>query len=350
MRRHVILDGTDPVSEIVVGRSLTAGIAQAAAARSGRAAVLSQPSTESYGAMIATALQSVGLDTTCHTLPDGEDAKRLGVVEDVYRVLNRAAFTREDLVIGVGGGALTDVAGFVAATYLRGIPVIYVATTLLGAVDASIGGKTGINVDGKNLAGVFVHPRVVFSDIDILDALPRRLKILGAAEAIKTGFIQDMEIVEAYEATAVEAIDLEFIVNRSVAVKVDVVNGDFTEQGRRAILNYGHTVGHAIETVSGITHGEAVAIGMVAAGGASRAAVGFTGEARQVDLLDKIGLPTKVDPSVTIEQVRALMARDKKRDASGLRMVLLKEFGVPVVETVDDATVRTAFDAVGLSA
>jgi len=181
-------------------------------------------------------------------------------------------------------------------------------------------------------------------------ALPHDLKVQGAAEAVKAGFIQDMEIVEAYEATAVEGIDLEFIVNRSVAVKVDVVNGDFTEQGRRAILNYGHTVGHAIETASGISHGEAVAIGMVSAGAASRVALGFTGESRQSEVLGKIGLPTRVDPSVKAHQVRALMARDKKRDASGLRMVLLEEFGVPVVEKVNDTTVQVALDAVGLSA
>lgn len=346
----MIFEGEEPVSQVVVGRTLTDEIAQAAAKTSTRAAILTQPSTLPYGTAIATALQSVGLETTCHTLPDGEEAKSLRVVEETYRILNRAAFTRGDLVIGVGGGALTDVAGFVAATYLRGVPVMYVATTLLGAVDASIGGKTAVNVDGKNLAGVFAHPTMVFSDIDVLDTLPHRLKVLGAAEAVKTGFIQDMEIVEAYEASPVKAVDLEFIVNRSVAVKVDVVNGDFTEQGRRAILNYGHTVGHAIETACGMTHGEAVAIGMVAAGAASRAAMGFTGEMRQTDVLGKIGLPSRVDPTAHTNQVRAFMARDKKRDASGLRMVLLEDFGVPVVVAVDDATVRTALDAIGLFA
>ncbi|MCZ7533220.1 MAG: 3-dehydroquinate synthase [Acidimicrobiia bacterium] len=349
MRRHVILEGDIPVSEIIVGRSLMSEIAQAAVGVSTRVAVLSQPSTKAYGEMIATALQSVGLNTTCHTLPDGEAAKDLAVVHDIYRVLNRAAFTREDLVIGVGGGALTDVTGFVAGTYLRGVPAMYVATTLLAAVDASIGGKTGINVDGKNLAGVFVHPQIVFSDIDVLDTLPHHLKVQGAAEAVKTGFIEDMEIVQAYEATAVDAVDLEFIVNRSVAVKVAVVTEDFTEQGRRAILNYGHTVGHAIETASGMSHGEAVAIGMVSAGAASHAVTGFNGEGRQSELFGKIGLPTRVDQSIEVDRVRALMASDKKRDTSGLRMVLLKEFGVPVVEAVDDATVRVALDAVGLS-
>lgn len=350
MHRHVILDGERPVSEIVVGRSLAHDIAQAAAAISARAVILTQPSTRPHGDRLAIALESVGIEVTQHTLPDGEDAKRFDVVESVYRVLNRASFTRGDLVIAVGGGALTDVAGFAAGTYLRGVPAIYVPTTLVGAVDASIGGKTGINVDGKNLAGLFVHPRMVFCDVDILDALPRRLRIEGASEAVKMGFIRDMEIVEAYENATVDDVDLEFIVNRSVAGKVAVVNDDFTEQGVRAILNYGHTVGHAIETASGMSHGESVAVGMVAAGAASRAALGFTGEPRQFALLGRIGLPTSMQRTVGVDQIMAYMARDKKRDASGLRMVLLKEFGVPVVEVVDDTTVRTALDAVGLSA
>lgn len=350
MRRHVIFDGDRAVCEIVVGRSLAPEIAQAAAAVSSRAVILTQPATRSLGGRLRIALESVGIEVTEHTLPDGEGAKRLQVVESVYRVLNRAFFARGDLVIAVGGGALTDVAGFVAGTYLRGVPVIYVPTTLLGAVDASIGGKTGINVDGKNLAGLFVHPRMVFCDVDILDALPRQLKMEGASEAVKMGFIRDMEIVEAYEDSTVDDVDLEFIVNRSVAGKVAVVNDDFTEQGVRAILNYGHTVGHAVETVSRMSHGEAVAVGMVAAGAASRAALGFTGEARQSALLGRIGLPTRMERSTGIDQIMAYMARDKKRDASGLRMVLLKEFGVPVVQVVNDTTVRAALDAVGLSA
>ncbi len=219
-------------------------------------------------------------------------------------------------------------------------------TTLLAAVDAAIGGKTAVNVDGKNLAGVFRHPEAVLVDVDVLDALPERHKVEGAAEAIKAGFIADMAIVEAYEAHGV-GVDLEEIVDRSVAVKVSVVNDDFTEQGRRAILNYGHTVGHAIETSTGRSHGPSVAIGMIAAGAASAHVLGFAGESRQRDVLGKVGLPTAA-PDARGEIVRSLMALDKKRDETGLRMVLLADFEAPEVLPADDATVRAALDAIGL--
>ena len=287
------------------------------------------------------------MDVTGYTLPDGEEAKQLSVVETVYRMLNQHSFTRNDLVIGVGGGALTDVTGFIAATYLRGISAMYVTTTLLGAVDAAIGGKTAVNVDGKNLAGVFSHPEKVFIDIEILDALPDDLKVQGAAEAIKTGFIADMEIASAFE-DGISNVDLESVVNKAVAVKVAIVNDDFTEHGTRAFLNYGHTVGHAIEVATPCSHGEAVAIGMVAAGAASSALLGFSGADRQRQLLASIGLPVVAGVNVKSNQLRSLIAMDKKRDSSGLRMVLLERFESPVVAAVDDATVCTAFGAIGL--
>lgn len=348
MRRHSITEGSQTVSEIVVGRSLASAIADAASDGRTKAAVLCQPTTARLAEGLATDLRSVGMEVSGCTLPDGEESKQLSVVETVYRMLNESNFTRSDVVIAVGGGALTDVAGFIAATYLRGVPVIYVPTTLLGAVDAAIGGKTGINVDGKNLAGAFSHPEKVFVDIDILDALPASLKVEGAAEAIKTGFVADMAIAEAYE-SGIVGVDLEFVVNRSAAAKVAVVNEDFTEQGRRAILNYGHTVGHAVEIATSCSHGHAVAIGMVAAGAASAWLLGFEGAERQRELLAGIGLPVATDATTKLEQLRSLMALDKKRDAGGMRMVLLKAFESPVVVSVDDATVRAAFEAIGLA-
>jgi 3-dehydroquinate synthase len=309
--------------------------------------MLCQPTTADLASAYGQRLESAGNAVTGYTLPDGEDAKRLSVVEDVYRMLNRSGFARHDIVLAVGGGALTDVAGFTAATYLRGVEAVYVPTTLLGAVDAAIGGKTAVNVDGKNLAGVFAHPTQVLIDIDTLDDLPAEQKIQGAAEAIKTGFIADMEIVRLYESEP-QDVNLEQVVNRSVAVKVGVVNEDFTEQGTRAILNYGHTVGHAIETASGLSHGEAVAIGMVAAGAASAHAVGFAGNRRQIEVLASVGLPTTAPNDMKPEQIRALIALDKKRDASGLRLVLLRAFENPVVVAADDATVHAAFTGIGL--
>jgi 3-dehydroquinate synthase len=348
LRRHVIWRADEPVSTIVVGRGVNEVLVDLATSRPRqRVAILCQPSTGGLAASYGDVLAASGLTVTGFTTPDGEEAKQLGVVEDVYRFLNESGFTRDDLVIAVGGGALTDVAGFVSGTYLRGVPVMYVATTLIGAVDAAIGGKTAVNVDGKNLAGLFSHPEAVLIDIDILDQLSSRLKRDGAAEALKTGFIEDMNIVSAYETDGLD-VDLENIVNRSVAVKVAVVTEDFRERGRRAVLNYGHTVGHAIETTTGRSHAESISIGTVAAGAASRSMFGFDGEDRQQSVLESIGLPIDA-PDGDPLAVRQMMNRDKKRDAEGIRMVLLRDFGLPELVHADDATVQAAFEGIGLN-
>jgi 3-dehydroquinate synthase len=343
----VIWRAEEPVSTIVIGRGVNEVLVDIVTSRQRRhVAILCQPPTSGLAGSYGSVLSDAGLDVTEYVVPDGEAAKQLGVVEDVYRFLNDSGFTRDDLVIGVGGGALTDVTGFIGGTYLRGISVVYVATTLLAAVDASIGGKTAVNVGGKNLAGVFAHPEAVLIDIDIIDQLPPALKREGAAEALKTGFIEDMGIVEAYERNGLD-VDLEDVVNRSAAVKVAVVNDDFHERGRRAILNYGHTVGHAIESTTGRSHGESVSIGMVAAGAASNAVFGFEGAERQRAVLSQVGLPLTA-PEADPDAVRDMMGRDKKRDADGIRMVLLRDFGSPELVHADDATVRAAFDGIGL--
>lgn len=347
MRNHVIRRGGVDVSSVVVGRAVADTLVTTVMAKPrGKVALLCQPTTVRQAGAVATALNQAGIETVSYTMPDGEAAKQLSVVEEVYRFLNSHRFSRDDAIVGIGGGALTDVAGFIAATYLRGIDAFYLPTTLLAAVDAAIGGKTAVNVDGKNLAGVFAHPEAVLIDMDIIDALPREQKVIGAAEAVKTGFIADLAIVEAFEANGIDT-DLEEIVNRSVAVKVAVVNDDFTEQGRRAILNYGHTIGHGIESTTGISHGEAVSVGMVAAGYASHHALGFTGASRQEAVLSQIGLPVRA-PRARLQAVRSMMALDKKRDSAGLRMVLLEDFESPVIMRPDDATVRAAFAGIDL--
>lgn len=231
-----------------------------------RVVFLTQPNVVDLTQMLAQQTRArITTDVHVNTLPDGDDAKNLTVVEQIYKDLNAIGFTRGDLIVAVGGGAITDVAGFVAATYLRGVAATYLATTLLGAVDAAIGGKTGVNVEGKNLAGVFRHPQRVVVDLDILDELPLGLRREGAAEAVKAGFIASWPIVDAYETHGIDA-PLELIVPAAIAVKVQAVTADFKEAGIRAILNYGHTIGHAIEVAAGISHGHAVAMGMVAAG------------------------------------------------------------------------------------
>jgi len=343
-QQHVITTGDGGECEIQLGR----GIADAANLGTGEfdeVAFLTQPA-------VAHLAESLALETVARThvleLPDAEAAKKLSVVEEVYGWLNSVGFTRGDLIVGVGGGALTDVAGFVAGTYLRGVEVVYLPTTLLGAVDASIGGKTGVNVGGKNLAGLFRHPRRVIVDLAILEDLPEGLLVAGSAEVLKAGLIGDPKIVAAYEDNGPDAA-LEQVVPPAISVKVRAVTEDFREQGTRAFLNYGHTIGHAIEITAAIPHGHAVAIGMVAAGRIAEELVGFDAAPRQLEIIRRIGLPV-VAPTVDRSDVETLMARDKKRDAAGLRMVLLEEIGKPVLRHVSTDLLHAGLDAIGVRA
>ena len=331
--------------EITVGR----GIADAAAVLLpgvGRVGVLTQPPVEPLATKLAVEIDSGGTPADVLVLPDADEAKSLVTVESAYEWLNRQGFTRQDLVIAVGGGALTDVAGFIAATYLRGIEVTYLPTTLLGAVDAAIGGKTGVNVGGKNLAGAFRHPARVVVDLDIIAALPEGLLREGAAETVKAGFIADREIVTEYARSGLDA-DIDVVVPAAIRVKVDTVRSDFTEQGKRAFLNYGHTLGHAVEIAAGMSHGDAVAIGMVAAGAVSSAAVGFRHQERQKEIIAGIGLPVEV-AGLDRAEVEELIGRDKKRDRDGIRMVLLEDFGRPVLRHVDHDLIEMGLAAIGV--
>lgn len=349
MRRHLISEAGRTVSEIVIDRGVADdphAVLQPRADRA-NAVVLCQPATRGVAERLAAAFVRTGIAATVIELPDGEAVKALDALEPIYRRLNDLSLTRRDTIVGVGGGALTDVAGFVAATYLRGVEAVYVATTLLGAVDAAIGGKTAVNVGGKNLVGVFAHPTRVVIDLDLLDQLPPDLIRQGSAEALKAGLIGDPELVSLYVRDGIDA-PLDEVVDRAVGVKTTVVSDDFRERGDRAFLNYGHTVGHAIEVASGISHGDAVAIGMVAAGTVSRLTVGFTGAGEQRDLIGRLGLPT-VAPPVDAARVLELVNLDKKRDAAGTRMVVLQEIGRPAVLHVDDATVRAALASVDVA-
>ena len=303
-------------------------------------AILTQP-----GAAHVARLVSRGIDERSEVIEvaDGEAAKSLAEAERVYTELNRIGLNRYDTVLAVGGGTVTDLAGFVAATYLRGVEAVYVPTTVLGAVDAAIGGKTGVNVGGKNLVGVFSEPARVVIDIAVLEELPLEVRRQGLAEALKAGLIADPALVELLERDGLQA-DLEPVVRRAVSVKVDVVSGDYREAGRRAILNYGHTVGHAVEVAAGLSHGSAIAVGMVAAGVVSQLLVGFPDAQRQFDLIGHLGLPTAV--SFDRARVRQLISLDKKRDASGTRMVLLENIGAPVLRTVGESDLARALDAV----
>jgi 3-dehydroquinate synthase len=289
-----------------------------------------------YGERVEAALAGTGVEIHTVTVPDGEEAKTLDTLETLYHRFAAIPLNRDDVVVALGGGVVGDLAGFAAATYNRGIAVVQVPTTLLAQVDAAIGGKTGINLPaGKNLVGAFHQPIAIVADTATLRTLPQRERRAGLGEVAKYGFIADPEVLRLLETRPDDAVAgdpdlLADIVVRSAAVKARVVAADERESGERALLNYGHTVGHAIESLTGYTtyrHGEAVALGMVfAARLGERLGESEAGLAdRTVGLLEGLGLPSRgvrLDPASVWEVLR----RDKKaRD--GVRFVLCRRPG-----------------------
>lgn len=326
------------VTRVVVGRHVESSVLDDAPPT---VVVLCQPGSRHVADAIAAHSSAPVLQ-----MADGEAAKTLASVEAAVEWLANRGVHRDGLVVAVGGGALLDAAGFIASVYLRGVAVRYLPTTLLAAVDASIGGKNGINVAGKNLIGTFTHPERVIVDLAIIEATPAELRAEGMAEVIKAGAIGDPVLLAMIEEAGLDA-DLDGVVERAIEVKAIVVDADFTEEGRRAHLNYGHTVGHAVELLAGWSHGRAVAVGMVAAGAASEVVTGFTGSSRIIGALKRVGLPVGA-PALSRTAVLDLMARDKKADTTGLRMVLLEDIGRPVVCHVDSATLDAALVAIGI--
>jgi 3-dehydroquinate synthase len=325
------------------------------------AAVVHPPPVAAAAATVGRALARLGLAVHTIDVPAGEAAKRLEVVAGLYERLAAVPTHRADPVVAVGGGSTTDVAGFAAATWLRGVPLVNVPTTLLGMVDAAVGGKTGVDLPaGKNLAGAFHQPVAVVADLGTLATLPPEEIRSGLAEVAKAGLVGGPDLAAAVAGAAGRAIAgdpeaLGPLVEAAVRVKATVVGADEREAipagastvGRLA-LNYGHTLGHALERLAGyqdLRHGEAVAIGMVFAARVAEAtglaAPGLA--AGHVELLRAIGLPVTLrhlDP----EAVLAAMATDKKHH-HGLRLVLLREVGEPAVVQAPDRAVLT--DAIG---
>jgi 3-dehydroquinate synthase len=308
-------------------------------------------------------LAVMGLDVHTIEIPDGEEAKDVSVLSFCWGVLGRAGFTRSDLVVTFGGGATTDMGGFVAASWLRGVRVVHVPTTLLGMVDAAVGGKTGINTaEGKNLVGAFHEPTGVLCDLALLSTLPRPELVSGMAEVVKCGFIADPMILEVVEqspeaALTVGSDELRDLVERAVRVKVDVVSADFKETGGgggghpgREALNYGHTLAHAVEKASGYRtrHGEAVSLGMVFVGELARLA-GRLDDAtaeRHRRVLELVGLPTTY-AGAEWGDLLATMRIDKKARGDLLRFVVLDGLATPrILEGPSEELLREAFDAV----
>jgi 3-dehydroquinate synthase len=330
---------------MVVGRGLPNPLLPARPERQ-RVALVTQPGATHIALDVAGRLRDEGLQVEVIGIPDREEAKTLVVAGSVYEALARFGLSRQDTVVGVGGGSVTDLAGFVAGTWLRGVEVVHVPTTLLAAVDAAIGGKTGVNLAGKNLVGLFWHPTRVIVDVTTLEALPATLRREGLAEALKTGLVGDRDLFELLERDG-EGASLDEVVKLAAAVKVRVVGEDERETGLRAILNFGHTIGHAVEYSSPFSHGEAVAVGMVAAGRISEARLRFQGLERVTAAIESLGLPTRVE-GLERARVEDLLRHDKKRDAGGIRMVLLRAPGDPVVEHVAQEEIDLGLDAIGL--
>ena len=290
------------------------------------------------GEAVRAELVEQGFEALPAEVPDGEEAKSAAVLTFCWDVLGQAGFSRSDAIVAVGGGAVTDVAGFVAATWLRGVRVVHVPTTLLAMVDAAVGGKTGINTaEGKNLVGAFHPPVGVLCDLDALRTLPRDDLVAGLAEVVKCGFIADPVILELVESSTAAATDpaspvLRELVERAVAVKARVVTEDLRESSLREILNFGHTLGHAIELVEGYQwrHGAAVSVGMVFAAELGRLA-GRTPEpvaARVRSVLALLELPLTYRQN-RWPQLLAAMRRDKKSRGDLLRFVVLDDLARP---------------------
>jgi 3-dehydroquinate synthase len=348
-RAYDVVVGADAIDEL--GAVLT---------RRKRAVIVTQEAIRSHSARAETALDAAGIAHTTLTIGDGEIFKTLETVAELASACASWGLLRGDAVVAVGGGIVGDVAGFLAASYCRGISVVQVPTTLLAMVDASIGGKTGVNLpEGKNLVGAFHQPLAVLADPAVLASLPEREFRAGLAEVVKYALIGDdaLHSLLCERTSALLARDLaelEAVVALCAADKARVVEADEHEQsGARAVLNYGHTLGHALETSGGhgLLHGEAVAIGMVFAVrlAAVLERVDTATVDHAVDLLARLGLPTEVlGLSVTVDEVLTLMRRDKKADG-GLTFMLPGPGGIERVDDPDPTAVAKALAQVGLA-
>jgi len=324
---------------VLVGRGLLAELPPLLA-QAGRVAVIHPTPLVNSADAVRAELKDAGFEPLLIEVPDGEAAKQLEVAGRCWDALGEAGFTRSDAIVGLGGGATTDLAGWVAAAWLRGVRVVHVATTLAGMVDAAIGGKTGINTSrGKNLVGAFHPPAGVLCDLAALETLPAADYRAGLAEVVKCGFIADPAILELIEgdpaaaARAGSAVERE-LVERSVQVKARVVGEDLTERGLREILNYGHTLGHAIERAEGYRwrHGDAVSVGLVYAAALGRR-LGRLDDAtadRHRVVLGALRLPTTY-AATAFPALLETMRVDKKARGNRLRFVVLDALARPVV-------------------
>jgi 3-dehydroquinate synthase len=342
--------GGDTGYDVIVGRGLWPELV-AAVGDGAQVAVIHQPTVGSYVDQACAVLRDAGVVVTLIEVPDGEAAKTLATAGSCWDRLGELSFTRTDAIVGLGGGAATDLAGWVAAGWLRGVRVVQVATTLAGMVDAAVGGKTGINTArGKNLVGAFHPPAAVICDLDALRTLAAGDYRAGLAEVVKCGFIADPTILGLLEADPDAAslpgsgIEQELI-ERSVRVKAAVVGADLTETGIRIILNYGHTLAHAIEAAERYRwrHGDAVSVGLVYAAEVARILGRLDDNTadRHRSLLEALGLPTTYRADA-FPALLETMRIDKKARGTMLRFVVLDGLARPAVVTDPELAVLTA--------
>ena len=360
MSTTIKVTGHQP-STIVVGRDLgfapiTAALDEAAT----KVLIIHARPLSARAAALAEHLRSLGYEVATANHPDAEAGKAIEVVAGLWDTCGHLQLGRKDVIIAMGGGATTDMAGFVAATWLRGVTLINVPTTLLGMVDAAVGGKTGINTSvGKNLVGSFYPANAVIADMSLLATLPREDLAAGAAEVIKCGFIADPEILRIVGETSPEILldpsseQLAEITTRAITVKARVVSADLTEGGLREILNYGHTLAHAIERANDYTwrHGDAVAVGCCFAArlSAQRGLLGAEEVALHDELFARVGLPTRYEDS-SLEELTHIMASDKKVRRGILRFVLLDGIANPSTFTVEPNELVAPARAIGIDA
>jgi len=353
---------------VLIGRNLLgrAGPEASRAAPSRKAFLITDAHVaEHYLAPATESLRAAGLDTSAAILPPGEHTKTLAQAGDLFDRMLRAGLDRGSVVVGLGGGVVTDLAGFVAAAYMRGVAWVAVSTSLLGQVDASVGGKTGVDhPECKNLIGAFHQPSAVLADVSTLATLPDEELRTGLAEVVKHAMIRDAAMMDCLEADADALLArapavLETIVARNVRLKADVVSADEREGGLRRILNYGHTIGHAIESwamASGgqagqaMTHGRAVALGMVAEAhiACARGLLSADDADRQRRILERFGLPVAIGGPIDADRCLALARHDKKARAGRLWFVLPEGVGrVTQTDDVTDDEIRAALAHLG---
>lgn len=360
MTDYITLEAGGGHGPVLVGRGLIQGIAEILPELLGdqveQLLIVHQPSLGAISEEVRARLAPKYRRVLMAEVPDAEAAKRVQVAEFLWQIMGQSDFTRSDAILAIGGGAVTDLAGWTAASWLRGVKVVHVPTTVLAMVDAAIGGKTGVNTnEGKNLVGAFYPPTGVVVDLDSLAGLPRNELVTGFTEALKVGFIHDPEILDLIEADPERATDPnsdEFrrILEIAIRYKLRVTAEDLTEQGGREMLNYGHTLGHAIEHAERYQwrHGAAVAVGMHFVAELARLSGRLSDEEadRHLRILELLGLPTRY-PAGSWPTLLSVMKRDKKARGAMLRFVVLDAIGKPaIMQAPDESLLYAAYQEI----